>query len=102
MSISFDLDEDVTYPHVLSHLLTYFLSECAFLCVLVRWCVYVEARTLSELGCSPIDRGFKDFQDFGAAVSPQGRFLRCLNRGLSRIKGLHGFKTCWLFQLLCC
>jgi len=36
----------------LSHCLTYFLSECAFLCVLVRWCIYVEARRLSESGCS--------------------------------------------------
>ena len=36
MGISFDFDEAVTYSHRLLHILTYFLSECAFLCVLVR------------------------------------------------------------------
>ena len=39
----------------LSHILTYFLFGCAFLCVFVRWCVYVKVRILSESGCSPID-----------------------------------------------
>ena len=37
----FRMSHILTY---LSHILTHFLYECAFLCVLVRWCVCRDAR----------------------------------------------------------
>ena len=52
MNTSFDFDQMSHILTYLSHILTYFLLECAFLCVLVRWFVLLNLDLCRSLDTS--------------------------------------------------